>query len=147
MPHFIGRWFPRSDIDSEREFYCASMLALLCLWRNLAELKPMGAMFQSMFEQFSSSCTLHDCAITENIQYQYDHSDRADMQEFCERHSQQYNAVAANETIPENSLSGHGGDDGAVNAPQLMEEDVKIAHQLSISAAERTYAEVAITIA
>ncbi|TFK80707.1 hypothetical protein K466DRAFT_503419, partial [Polyporus arcularius HHB13444] len=36
LPNFIGRYFPRRDDPDIHSFYCASMLALLKPWRDLA---------------------------------------------------------------------------------------------------------------
>ena len=53
LPNFIGRWFPRSDEEDVRAFYCASMLALLKPWRDLAvDLKQPGEKWEFAYDNF-----------------------------------------------------------------------------------------------
>ena len=43
--NFIGQWFPRSDNEEARAFYCVCMLVLLKPWHDLGnDLKQAGQM-------------------------------------------------------------------------------------------------------
>ncbi|KAK7001030.1 hypothetical protein R3P38DRAFT_2560084 [Favolaschia claudopus] len=77
MPRFVGAWFPR-DAPATREYYCASMLALLCPWRDLDDLKesPHGT-FAQMYERFLECADARVTRIIENINYFHECSDGA----------------------------------------------------------------------
>jgi len=50
LPNFVGRWFPRSDDEETRGFYCVSMLALPKPWRNLG--KNLGQTWETVSDHF-----------------------------------------------------------------------------------------------
>ena len=70
MPSFVGQWFPRNNDMRERSLYCASMLALLQLWRNLIDIA--GDLFELSFEHWEKSTTKKDRDIMENIQFDHE---------------------------------------------------------------------------
>lgn len=74
LPEFIGRWFPRRDVDSLKTLYHASMLLLFKPWRDVAELKGTG--FDESFKNLIETCTDRERIIMDNIQYYYDTADR-----------------------------------------------------------------------
>ena len=73
----MGGWFPRNDRPREREFYCASILALLKPWTDLSELKTDTESFAQVFEGFLSAAPKELQDIIENIQYYHECYDRA----------------------------------------------------------------------
>ncbi len=53
LPNFIGQYFPCSDDQDIREFYCASMLVLMKPWTDMnADLKTMDDTWEEAFERF-----------------------------------------------------------------------------------------------
>ncbi|KAK0439629.1 hypothetical protein EV421DRAFT_1689232, partial [Armillaria borealis] len=73
----VGKWFPRSDRDDCREYYCASMLALLKPWRSMRDLKNEGEHFEISWRRFSKNLTPKQIDVIDNIQYFHEASDRA----------------------------------------------------------------------
>lgn len=71
LPHFIGRWFPRSDKPEIRPLYCAAMLMLLSPWRTLEDLLPNNVMFEEAFQNFQQQASPRVNRILDNIQFYY----------------------------------------------------------------------------
>ena len=70
LPNFVGRWFPRSDDEETREFYCASMLALLKPWRDLGkDLKHPGQMWKTAFDHFLGETSWKEKRVISGLQY------------------------------------------------------------------------------
>ncbi|KAK6988113.1 ATP-dependent DNA helicase, partial [Favolaschia claudopus] len=77
VPRFVGSWFPR-DTPATREYYCANMLALLCPWRGLDDLKPdADETFADVFERFMACADDRVKNIIENAKYFHECSDGA----------------------------------------------------------------------
>ena len=75
MPNFAGPWFPRNDVAELADFYCASMLALLQPWRDIAELKGVDETFKHAFDKFMNAAGSATKDIVANIQYPHECSD------------------------------------------------------------------------
>ena len=70
LPNFIGRWFPRSDEEETRPFYCASTIALLKPWRNLkTDLKRPDQTWEAAFEDFLIQASWKDKRVIAGLQY------------------------------------------------------------------------------
>lgn len=67
LPRFVGKWFCRSDNDSERDLFRASMLMLLKPWRKLHELKSTTETFENAFESFMSQTNERCKRVVENV--------------------------------------------------------------------------------
>ncbi|PPQ92734.1 hypothetical protein CVT25_015701 [Psilocybe cyanescens] len=79
MPRFVGRWFPRNDgtEEHEKEFYYASILALLSPWSELSELKGDFSTFKGKFDRMLEQGDREVLKIIHNIQYYYECLDGA----------------------------------------------------------------------
>jgi hypothetical protein len=70
LPNFIGRWFPRSDDTETRDFYCASMLALLKPWRDLGkDLKLPDQSWEKAFDDFLNNASWKERRVISGLQY------------------------------------------------------------------------------
>jgi len=70
LPNFIGRWFPRSDDEETKAFYCASMLALLKPWRSLGnDLKQPDQTWERAFEDFVEGASWKEKRVISGLQY------------------------------------------------------------------------------
>ena len=70
LPNFIGRWFPRSDDEETRSFYCASMLALLKPWRDLGkDLKTPEQLWEVAFDDFLKDASWKQKHVVSGLQY------------------------------------------------------------------------------
>ena len=70
LPNFIGRWFPRSDDKETRDFYCASMLALLKPWRDLGkDLKWPDQTWEGAFDDFLNNASWKEERVISGLQY------------------------------------------------------------------------------
>ncbi|KAK7000646.1 hypothetical protein R3P38DRAFT_2399866, partial [Favolaschia claudopus] len=77
VPRFVGTWFPR-DTPATREYYCANMLALLCPWRGLDDLKPTeDESFSQVFERFLECADENVKRVIDNAKYFHECSDSA----------------------------------------------------------------------
>jgi hypothetical protein len=72
LPSIVGPYFPRQDDPDQRNYYCASMLALLVPWRNLRELKGPMESWEHAFLRFKDAATPRIIEILAGIQYYYD---------------------------------------------------------------------------
>lgn len=77
LPHFVGRWFPRSDKPKIRPLYCAAMLMLLSPWRTLGDLLLNNMIFEEAFQIFLQEATPRVNCILDNIQFYYISQDLA----------------------------------------------------------------------
>ena len=68
----IGPFFPHSDDKDQRDFYCASMFALLKPWHKVKDLKGCQWSWETAFDEFvaKSSKSTRDKLVA--IQYYYD---------------------------------------------------------------------------
>ena len=70
LPNFIGKWFPRNDDEQIHDFYCASMLALLKPWRNIAtDLKSPTESWVAAFNTFCTSAAPSAKRVLSGVQY------------------------------------------------------------------------------
>jgi len=70
LPNFIGRWFPRSDDEETRAFYCSCMLALLRPWRDLGkDLKRPGQTWEGSFNDFLEEASWKEKRVISGLQY------------------------------------------------------------------------------
>jgi len=70
LPNFIGRWFPRSDDEETKPFYCASILALLKPWRDLGnDLKQPGQTWERAFDGFLGDASWKEKRVISGLQY------------------------------------------------------------------------------
>ena len=73
LPNFIGKWFPRSDEKATRDFYCASMLALLKPWRDLGkDLKKPDQPWEKAFEDFLDDASWKEKRVISGLQYYHE---------------------------------------------------------------------------
>ena len=85
LPNFIGRWFPRSDEEEEKSFYCASMLALLKPWRDLAvDLKQPGEKWESAYDDFLEEVSWKEKRVISGLQYFHECSSAATADDSCD---------------------------------------------------------------
>ncbi|KAF7345952.1 ATP-dependent DNA helicase [Mycena venus] len=77
MPQMVGTWFPW-DTDAMHKFYCASMLALLCPWRFIDDIKGNDdKTFRDVFAHFMAAAPLDIHRIVYNVNYFHECSDRS----------------------------------------------------------------------
>ena len=70
LPNFIGKWIPRSDDKTTRDFYCASMLALLKPWRDLGkDLKQPDQPWENAFDDFLDDASWKEKRVISGLQY------------------------------------------------------------------------------
>jgi hypothetical protein len=72
LPSIVGPFFPRRDNPEQRQYYCASMLALLSPWRQLDELKAEESTWEELFKEFVAGASQETINVLEGIQYHYD---------------------------------------------------------------------------
>lgn len=72
LPNIVGPFFPDSKDNSKVNLYFASMLALLCPWRCLQDIKAQDETFKSAFESFITTASQTDLDVISGIQYHYD---------------------------------------------------------------------------
>ena len=78
LPNFIGRWFPRSDDEETKAFYCACMLALLKPWHNLGnDLKQPGQTWERAFDDFLEGASWREKRVISGLQYFHECSSAA----------------------------------------------------------------------
>ena len=77
LPRIMGKWFCRSDDESEKDLFRASMLLLLKPWRKIHELKESTDTFESAFETFMLQADEKSKRVVANVQYYYECSDGA----------------------------------------------------------------------
>ena len=78
LPNFIGRWFPRSDSEETRDFYCACMLALLKPWRDLGrDLKQPEQGWEEAFNGFLEDASWREKRVLSGLQYFHECSSAA----------------------------------------------------------------------
>ena len=78
LPNFVGQWFPRSDEEETKPFYCASMLALLKPWQSLdKDLKQPGQAWEGAFEEFLHHASWRDRRVISGLQYFHECSSAA----------------------------------------------------------------------
>ena len=146
LPHFQGGWFPRNDRPSERELYCASILALLKPWSNLAELKTGADTFEQAFVAFIGTAPKRSLDIIDNIQYYYECYDGA------KKRQERDGMDTGRDGIMEFEEGNH--DDLTTEAisffPEpvdVTDEDIEQAYQTRGLMRERLHAEVALDTA
>lgn len=139
MPSFIGQWFPRNDDSRERPFYCASIMALLKPWRNLADIE--GSSFESSFETWSRSTTKSNRDIMENIQFFHDASHGAKRR----RSEPEHGTFSESRDEPEprdSALTTQYHD-----TQPLTEEDIEIARDNCMARRDVNHGNLALSIA
>ncbi|KAG1859736.1 hypothetical protein F4604DRAFT_1930452 [Suillus subluteus] len=101
MPHIPGPWFPQSNDHDSHPLYCASMLALLKLWRDMTTLKKMDKTFEITFQTFLSGTPKEVHTIVDNIQYFHECSDQAkrEQESHSATHDYSFAAVESGEHI------------------------------------------------
>ncbi|KDN38232.1 hypothetical protein RSAG8_09631, partial [Rhizoctonia solani AG-8 WAC10335] len=70
LPNIVGPYLPRNDVKSTYEFYCASMLALLVPWREIADLKSDQS-WSHVFSSFLETASLQERDFISAAQYYY----------------------------------------------------------------------------
>jgi hypothetical protein len=144
LPQIVGSWFPRNDDNDVHEFYCASMLALLCPWRTLTDIAAGYTTFADKFNNFCSTSTLRTKRILVNAQYYYECTDSA---------TRKKNApVPTSGNIIE--IEPRQFEHDVQTSMELTEEerhltehDIDLARDTATSPRERLYGEVAMNIA
>ena len=77
LPRIVGKWFCRSDNESEQDLFRGSMLMLLKPWRNLTELKNPTETFEDAYNTFISQANEKSRRVVANVQYYYECLDGA----------------------------------------------------------------------
>ncbi|KAF8119741.1 hypothetical protein EV363DRAFT_1146550, partial [Boletus edulis] len=74
LPDIVGPFFPNRERDdpSAENLYFASMLSLLCPWRNLKDIKGQHEDFQSAYDAFLVMASPNDLDVISGIQYYHD---------------------------------------------------------------------------
>jgi hypothetical protein len=146
MPMFVGEWFPRNDVEEERELYCASMLALLQPWHNIGELKSAVEKFEESFSGFMKKADDHTMDIIQNIQYQHECSDSAAKKRSADREDNAIVELSRNEAAV-NSTEYEGGYDESSEPVQFTQNDIERELASEFSLEDQLYAETALNIA
>lgn len=143
LPRIVGKWFSRSDNDSETEFFKASMLMLLKPWRRLHELKTDGDTFEIAFEAFMSQANEKCHRVVANVQYYYECFDGAKREREKVRSSTQVDQA-------ESVDIGIGIDYEEVNREtvrvEIVDEDIERVLLMRTLPRERLYAQAAVGV-
>lgn len=76
MPNFIGMSFPQNDDAQVYPLYCACVLLLLKLWRDIRyDLKASGETWDDALRQFSHNSPSKIQQITSNLQFFHESAD------------------------------------------------------------------------
>jgi len=126
LPRFVGKWFSRSDTESEKDMHRASMLMLLKPWRNLQELKGNMETFEDAYNCFMAQADKKIHQVVANIQYYYECLDGAKAE--CEKanaNPQPGNADADNTSRPEFVVNVDEREVDEIYAVINSEEEIK----------------------
>ena len=143
----MGGWLPRSDRASDRELYCASILALLKLWTSLSDLKTDTENFEEVFMSFLNNAPKKTLDIIENIQYYYEcyngAKKRRDMEVTVLETDRaiEYKEESCRDDLMSDSL-GIPSEVG-----EVMEEDIDMMHRSRVMMRERFHAVIAMNMA
>ena len=144
LPHFMGSWFPRNDVASDRELYCASMLVLLKPWSDLGDLKQDGECFEHVFTNFIAGAPKKTLDVIENIQYYYECYDgakkRQEMQSTTTEMASdlEFEAEAGRDDLTTDLLSV------CPEPVEVTDEDIELAYETRGQTRDRLHAEVAV---
>lgn len=149
LPRFVGKWFCRSDNDSERDLFRASMLMLLKPWRKLHELKSTTETFENAFESFMSQTNERCKRVVENVQYYYHCSDGAKAERAKTRTSTQvHTGEPPNFTRGDLDIDMEGEvrKEQATMMEEITNDDIERALLMRMHARERLYGESAVAL-
>ncbi|EUC67452.1 ATP-dependent DNA helicase PIF1, partial [Rhizoctonia solani AG-3 Rhs1AP] len=90
LPNIVGPWFERRNDPNVYPLYCASVLAALKPWRNLADLKSGFDTWDEALDAFLLVANRHQKSIRANMQYYYECKDSADQGEDGETSDEPY---------------------------------------------------------
>jgi hypothetical protein len=147
LPHFMGGWFPRNDNTRDRELYCASMLALLKPWENLANLKTDTETFGHVFDIFISTASRRTLDIVENIEYYYECYDGAKKRQEMKESGTE---VEIKFEFEDESRREDVTTDAMAFQPEILEvtdEDIDMVYENRAAMRERLHADVALNTA
>ena len=150
LPRFVGKWFSRSDTESEKDMHKASMLMLLKPWRNLQELKDNMETFEDAYNRFMAQADEKIHRVVANIQYYYECSDGAKAErEKANANPQPGNADADDNDRPEFAVDVDKREVdelyAAINSEgEITDDDIERARLMTTDARERLYGENAV---
>ena len=150
LPRFVGKWFSRSDTDSEKDMHRASMLMLLKPWRNLQELKDNTETFEDAYSRFMAQADEKIHRVVTNIQYYYECSDGAKAErEKANANPQPGNADADDTGRPEFAVNVDEREVdeiyAAINSEEeITDDDIERAQLMTTDARERLYSQSAV---
>ncbi|KAJ7080494.1 hypothetical protein C8R43DRAFT_965727 [Mycena crocata] len=143
LPRFVGSWFPR-DTPSTHEYYCANILALLCPWRNISDLKDDDEeTFHSVYERFMAHAEDDTRRTVANVDYFHQCSDAS-------KKKKKDPGVAANGgflDVEDYIRTEQEREEIDMQAPTLTEEDVERARDNRWAHRELNYGMNAVFIA
>ena len=141
LPEFVGRWFPRRDIEGSEDIFSAWMLTLLKPWREIVDIlgEKEQHTLHHIFLEFEQSTSSRNQAIIKNIQYVYECMDSAEKRNDV----QSKGSLITFEEIPDE----HVDDNGVIMPVQYTQENLDRALNPKISKAEELYTVVGMAIA
>ncbi|KAJ3559330.1 hypothetical protein NM688_g415 [Phlebia brevispora] len=150
LPNFTGRFIPRSDDADQKELYSASILMLMCPWRNIRELKTNGGSWAQSLSDFMSVAPRPIHAIVDNLQHFYSCSDAVRRSQTKERLTKTDLTVLRQH----GELGAHSSEDN--NFSLLLDEDedesidieelIKVAKRKQMREADRIHGQQAVLI-
>ncbi len=150
LPRFVGKWFCRSDNDSERDLFRASMLMLLKPWRKLHELKSTTETFENAFENFMSQMNERCKRVVENVQYYYCCSDGVKAERVKARTSTQVDLAEppnfSRGDLDDIDMEGEVREGQATMMEKIMNDDIERALLMRMHAREQLYGESAVAL-
>ena len=143
----MGGWFPRNDRPSERDLYCASILALLKPRTDLSEIKADSESFEQSFASFINGVLKRTLDIIKNIQYYYECYDGAKRRQEAQATGQEteggieYQDERGHDDLTTNLL------DFPAETVDVTEEDIDLAYKTRGMMRERLYTEITLNTA
>ena len=139
LPNFIGKWFPRNDDEQIHDFYCASMLALLKPWRNIAtDLKSPTESWVAAFDTFCTSAAPSVKRVLSGVQYFHECESAAQKDSTCPL---PHRIPADAQILDEESAADHARHQG------FSEEGLALLKEASLSPREELHGHMAIELA
>ena len=146
MPHFIGPWFPRNDVEELQDVYCACMLALFSPWTDMRNLKTADQTFKEAYDEFMKNASEHTKYMTANIQYQHECFDSAARKRAAQRDDRSVIGLTPAESVPQDRETLQENEQ-ALAQVEYNSRDVEHALASEFSHDDKLYVEVALNIA